>query len=85
MSRMNHRVDKALKQFPISAWSHQLFSRQFRNAMRISSNRHSWPFLCKNLHPSSTNFNAYRSPGRPRLRWDDRLSSFSVAKYGAAN
>ena len=85
MFRMKYRVNRALDLFPIKAWSIELLTRQFRCAMRISNDLSSWPYLCKNWEPMSTNLNAYRPPGRPRLRWDDKLSSFSSYRYNDAS
>ena len=77
MRRMRDRVEAALRQYPIENWSAQLLRRQFRMVCRFSAQNDEWPMRISRWHPTVTENGAHRSPGRPPVRWDDRLNLFA--------
>ena len=85
MHRMKIRLNNALNIFPIEPWSIQLARKQFRRAIKLSSASDEWPFKVIQWNPNLSNSEAHRDRGRPKNRWDDKLSSFSFNKVGSRN
>ena len=81
MTRMNQRVASALQQHPVTAWDQQLLSRQYNFAATVT--RSQWPSLVCKWDPrtwwsANTTTRPTRIVGRPRAKWDDRLSKFAA-------
>ncbi|CAE8618526.1 unnamed protein product [Polarella glacialis] len=83
MSRVNQRVDDAVRLFPVAPWSRQLATRQYHLAIRVAACCESWPAKAVCWHPQSnldhnnTQHQPFRSRGRPRRKWDDFLTAFA--------
>ena len=85
MRRMRRKVDTALMAHPVKDWSEQHLRSQFRFACRVASRGGDWPARLSRWHPGESVAGAYRSRGRPPLRWDDRLSQFASERFNSAS
>ena len=66
-------------------WTAQLAKRQYRMACRIAERPYDWPSRCVLWRPPDYHSEAYRSQGRPRLKWDSYLTKFAEGFYGTSN
>ena len=84
MRRMRRKVEAALYTYPVKDWSDQHLHGQFRFACRVARKAGDWPARASRWQPRVSVLGAYRSQGRPLLRWDDRLSRFAKTKLDSA-
>ena len=87
---MNDRVECALHQWPCKTWSDRIISNRWQYACRV---RHlpqsSWVVIATNWAPDkvvdlSLSVLPVRPRGRPFLKWDADLSTFSMAMFRCA-
>ena len=80
MRRMKHRVDQALRQYPVVWWTRRLADYLWKFAVRVKlSPREPWIVQCCKWEPNliedaSCEFSPHRDVGRSSLRWDDVLN-----------
>ena len=82
MHRMKQRLATAMDLHYVEPWEHYILRQQWRYAVHAAfSEKSDWPVRLANWNPLlvddvSSPYIAYRSQGRPRIRWDDRLNEF---------
>ena len=82
MRRMNLRVARALGTYPTIWWKTRIAKYLWKFILRVqAAPDNSWIKLASNWEPNECEdaFNeyfAYRSRGRPNLRWDDAVTKF---------
>lgn len=82
MRRMRDRMLTAEVQYKCTDWSYQLLKNQWHYAKHLSlkGNEHWGKQMTLYMHANFQDPHAlhlyFRCPGRPQLRWDDRISKF---------
>ena len=77
MHRMKHRVNQALQQHKILSWSERIQNMKVLMIQRVANlPNDQWEVLTSEWVPNgpideSQEYFAYRSAGRPILRWND--------------
>ena len=86
MHRMKERVSHGLRYYQVPTWSYRFHKNRWRYASHVIQNlKNRLPYLLAQWNPRhdlASDEVPYRGPGRPRLRWDDELHGFCVAKLG---
>ena len=88
MRRMKLRMSSALDQWYIKPWSMRINLSRWSHACRVKAvEPERWVSLACKWKPDSTfdlwhDCVPYRSVGRPVLKWDDSLASFSKSIFG---
>ena len=86
MRRVNRRVERALKNFPVKQWTQQFADRQYNLATRFAREEDTWTTQSIRWDPLQQQDPHYiqvphRTRGRPRRKWDDFLQQYTNENF----